>query len=340
MGRTQRDEAVREACVSLARIQDFDTTSLPRTEELGSSLDFRRAVDPANDLISLYKQIPRDAVRHLNQQFASTLKNRSNIDFKLFNDVLTFDANQSNPSDARDNLIKKIEDAYNGSFNDLHPIISYTTGRHTDFAKLGDDARAAIQEIEDKAEALKTDLIEKSEQAKSILAEIRETAAEQGVSQQAIYFGEEHKKHSDAASTWLKATICLTIGLAFYALATIFLHKWPLLSPEDAYETTQLAVGKVLVFATIASFLVLSGKNYMAHKHNAVVNKHRQNALVTYRALVDAGGDSANRDIVLARAADCIFSDQPSGFSNLDGTNTSSAPHFTLSPSGISAGVG
>ncbi|MFA7054049.1 MAG: carboxypeptidase-like regulatory domain-containing protein, partial [Kiritimatiellia bacterium] len=36
------------------------------------------------------------------------------------------------------------------------------------------------------------------------------------------------------------------------------------------------------------------------------VNRHRQNALITYRAIVEAAGDQANRDVVLAKAAECI----------------------------------
>ncbi|MBX3182885.1 MAG: hypothetical protein KIT72_18170 [Polyangiaceae bacterium] len=74
----------------------------------------------------------------------------------------------------------------------------------------------------------------------------------------------------------------------------------------------------MLVFASMAYFLILAARNYMAHRHNAIVNKHRQNSLVTYRALVEAAGDAVNRDIILAKAADSIFGQQTTGFTKHD----------------------
>ena len=45
-------------------------------------------------------------------------------------------------------------------------------------------------------------------------------------------------------------------------------------------------------------------------------SRHRQNSLLTYRALVEAAGEGGTEDIVLAHAASCIFSPQETGFSN------------------------
>jgi hypothetical protein len=61
-----------------------------------------------------------------------------------------------------------------------------------------------------------------------------------------------------------------------------------------------------------------------------VVNRHRQNALATYVALVKAAGQEANRDVVLAKAADCIFSAQPTGFGKEHSTDTGSVSLVNL----------
>jgi len=61
--------------------------------------------------------------------------------------------------------------------------------------------------------------------------------------------------------------------------------------------------------------LYLSAKNFIANKHNSIVNKHRQNALMTFKALVDAAKNPQNQDIVLTHAASCIFSPQSTGYS-------------------------
>ena len=73
--------------------------------------------------------------------------------------------------------------------------------------------------------------------------------------------------------------------------------------------------------------LFLSAKNFLTHKHNAIVNKHRQNALVTFQALVDAAKDESCKDIILTHASSCIFSPQETGYSkggsNPSGSNRS-----------------
>ena len=105
-------------------------------------------------------------------------------------------------------------------------------------------------------------------------------------------------------------------------------------------EAIQLAVSKILVFATIGSFVLLSAKNYMASRHNAVVNKHRQNSLATYQALVEAAGDQANRDIVLTKAAESVFGAQPTGFAKSDGAEGAALSMVNLAPSVLKHGAG
>lgn len=135
-----------------------------------------------------------------------------------------------------------------------------------------------------------------------------------------------------AARKWMRATRWLTFGMAAFATIALFLHKCPLLAPTNTYETIQLVVGKALIFSTIAYFMILSAKNFLAHRHNAIVNKHRQNALSTYRAIVEAGGDAANRDIILTKAAECIFAPQPTGFGRADAGEPASISMVSLAP--------
>lgn len=118
-----------------------------------------------------------------------------------------------------------------------------------------------------------------------------------------------------------------------YGIIAVFLHKIPILSPNNAYDTVQLAVSKVVIFIALFYALTLSAKNYLAHKHSQFVNKHRQNALATYKAIADAAHDEAGRDIVLSHAADCIFSPQETGYiSNKSGSSADSSPTLQILP--------
>ena len=116
-----------------------------------------------------------------------------------------------------------------------------------------------------------------------------------------------------------------------YAVLAIVLHKIPWLTPTDAFQSAQLIAGKVLVFAVIAYMLVLFARNFLSHQHNAIVNKHRQNALMTFTALVDAAKEEDHSDIVLLHAAQCIFSPQETGYAKQAGSRPGvTAPIFEL----------
>ena len=85
----------------------------------------------------------------------------------------------------------------------------------------------------------------------------------------------------------------------------------------------QLISSKFLIFAVLGYLLLMAARNYTTHKHNSVVNRHRQNALLTYRALVEASAGKGTEDIILAHAASCIFSPQETGFSHGKGDSSS-----------------
>lgn len=183
-----------------------------------------------------------------------------------------------------------------------------------DFAALEREARAAVQAAADNAAELTADLEKNKQEVQKILDKVRRVAAEQGVSQQAIYFQQDSSTHDTDAGIWQTRTIYLAIGLVVYAALSATFHKWTWLAPTNNYDAFQLGLSKLLIFVVIAYMLLLSARNFLAHKHNAIVNKHRQNALLTFNALVDAAKGEDRKDIVLTCAAACIFSPQETGY--------------------------
>lgn len=283
--------------------------------QLGRDLNFQEVIPAATRLIGLYRQISLSVLEDFPQQQLETLKNQSNADYNRFEQMLKFSPKQENAYGVRNNLIQEINSAYQGTFNSLQPMIAYSTSKSADFKRLETEARAMLQAIEDKANELTKKLEGDKKVSEEILENIRKVAAEQGVSQQAIYFRDAAAEHETEAEKWRKQTIRLALVLGGYAVLTVGLHKIPWIKPDDVYQTVQLAISKVLIFAVLSYMLYLSTKNYLAHKHNAVINKHRQNALMTYEALVDAAKDIVNREVILTHASACIFAPQPTGYS-------------------------
>ena len=315
MARSSSPEVRNEAESSLGRLQRFDVNQLPRESELGTELNFRTAVEPAERLVSLYKRLALTALDDLPVAALQQIRDRANSDYSYLKQVLDFKvATQSNPQQTRDSLVAQITQIYEQSFQVLHPYIAYSLHRSADFQRLDSDARATMQAIADRAKNLEAQLQQHESEAKRVLDEVRKVAAEEGVTQQSIHFKNEAERHEAEAAAWQAKTAKLGWGLGAYAAISILLHKIPFLAPVNSFETVQLAVSKVLVFSVLAYMLFLAARNFLGHKHNSIVNRHRQNALMTHKALIEGASDSGVRDAIMVQAAGCIFSPQGTGY--------------------------
>lgn len=130
---------------------------------------------------------------------------------------------------------------------------------------------------------------------------------------------------------WLRALISLGLVLLGYTLWTLFNSQSDLFKAESGYGSVQIAVSKFLVFSVLAYGVLACAKNYQSHRHNSVVNKHRQNALMTFRTFTESGGTLDARDTILNHAAAAIYAPVDSGYvRNEERGYGSSMPSMTL----------
>lgn len=308
-------ENIQECTESLRRVQEFNTSELGRAEELGQRLNFVEAIPFADELLGLYKRIPLGSLEDFTNQQLEEIKKQADSDYNLFNQILDFDVESSDAYSRRTNIIEKLKGRRDSLFSAIWQFIAYGVARSTDTSLLEAKARAAIQRIQDDSSRLTQEMENAKNQAENALEAIRAVASEQGVSQQAIYFKDESSEQEQLAIKWLKITYGFATAVGIFSLLSIFLHKIPFITPTSTGEMIQLVSSKILIFSVLGYMLIMSARNYSTHKHNAIVNRHRQNALLTYRAIVSAAGDLNTHDIVLAHASSCIFSPQETGFS-------------------------
>lgn len=300
---------------ALERIQSFEPETLGRVDDLGRQMNFADAVKSAESIIAVYKRIPVSALSDFTDSQLNAIQGQANADYNVFKQILDFNAASGDAVSIRTSILNNIKVRRDQVFDQLWQYVAYGVARITDTSLLETQARATIQGIEDQAEKLTEQLNKAKVDADSALAAIRAVASEQGVSQQAIYFKDEAAAQEVLADNWLTYTYRFAGGLGTFAILSLFLHKFEWIKPENTGEMFQLITSKVLIFTVLGYLLILAARNYTTHKHNAVVNRHRQNALLTYRAIVTAAEDTGTQDIVLAYAASCIFSPQETGFS-------------------------
>lgn len=315
-----------EALESLTRMQKFDVNSLPREGELGRELNFTAAVEPARLLVELHKRLSVTALDDFPDHFLTIVRDNANNHFQLFTQASEFSVAQQDPNTVRQSIVKSMTTAYQPAFIALSPLVSYSLHRSADFQRLDSEARATLQSIEDRANEFAEEMEQHGKDAKRILEEIRNVAAEEGVTQQAAHFRAESIGHETQAEIWRKRITKLAWTLGSFAVVSLFIHKIPVLAPKDIFDSVQLGISKVLIFSVIAYMLFLSARNFLNHKHNAIVNKHRQNALMTHRALVEAATESGVREAIMLQAASCIFSPQATGYAQVGGDSDGAAP--------------
>lgn len=300
----------------LEEIQNFDVASIARQEDLGKELNFQDAVEPASKLVSLFKRLSLRVLPDLPESMLTTINQQCSANLEKLNAPLAFSTAESNPSSRRNQLIQQIKDAYDSAFKNLLPFIGYANFQAIDFKRLEDEALAITRSMKNESNRISEQSKATLQEANEALQTVRELAAEQGVTQQAEYFKSEAEYHLAQAEQWKTQIYIFAIGTGFYALASLFFHKIPWFSPQNNYEVAQFIVSKVLIFGILSYMLYMAVRNFMSHTHNAVVNKHRQNALLTYKSFVDATGDLQGSEAVLLSAASCIYSPQCTGYTS------------------------
>lgn len=316
-------ESVFTSCrEALERVQTFEPQTLGRVDDLGRQMNFAEAVKPAEAIIAVYKRISLSALSDFTDTQLNAILAQANADYNVFKQILDFNAASSDAVGTRANILANIKVRRDQVFDQLWQYVAYGVARITDTTLLETQARATIQGIHDQAAKLTDQLTKAKSDADTALAAIRAVASEQGVSQQAIYFKDEAASQETLADKWLTYTYRFAAALGVFAVLSLFLHKFEWTRPTGDAEMFQLITSKILIFSVLGYLLILAARNYSTHKHNAVVNRHRQNALLTYRALVTAAEDAGTQDIVLAHAASCIFSPQDTGFAHGKGESS------------------
>ena len=157
-----------------------------------------------------------------------------------------------------------------------------------------------------------------------VLESVKESATAAGVSHHARLFAEEAASHEHAAEAWLRATWIAALFTVLAGVGSVFWF-FKKAAGFTAAQGVQLAVGKILVLSFLVTGVVWIGRIYRSHRHNYVINKHRQNALSTFETFAMAAPDAQTKAAVLLQATQSIFAPQHTGFLAGEGEG----PHST-----------
>ena len=204
-----------------------------------------------------------------------------------------------------DDIASSLWNLYQKAHGNLAPILAHIGTDPGDLGEFKRRATTVVGQIATAKEQVDTMLKE----SKTALDQIKQAAADAGVSQHATIFGEAAERHRRTKYVWLA-------GSAILALATLAL-AWQMagqVADRALSDAIEFVAARIILFGVLSYALVSSVRTYRAEAHNHIVNSHRHHALSTFKIFTAASSDDATRNAVLMQATQCIFSHRPSGF--------------------------
>ena len=288
----------REALDSIVQV---DPESFSQISGHGVTLDLSESVPLVERIVGVFRTIRDSDLDAIPDTLRTQLAHEINRTLGEFQRVRGLDPRNQSP----EKISSSLRGVYQEVYTNLTPILAHVGTDPAGFDELRRQAEAAVSQIASAEERVNA----MGEEADTALAQIKMAAAEAGVSQHAVIFGDVAKRHRKTSYWWLAAS-------AILAIATLWL-AWQMagqVADRNLSDTIQFVAARIILFGVLSYALVSAVRTYRAEAHNHVVNAHRHHALSTFETFTAASSDDATRNAVLMQATQCIFSHRPSGF--------------------------
>lgn len=276
----------------------------------------------------------------------ATMFNLSGELFNSLNEIKNFNVRQGDPNQNYNQLASRLLDRWQQFYNFSISHIGYAKVSSAAVVQECNSIKQTLNEIQLNWAKIVTDykfqkeaddkkLTERISEFEKVLAAAREVSGKAAVSRQALEFETEARGCLIASRLWFVATVCVIV-------ASLFIVYWMFLeAPQKSLtaaatqtittsatndgvstnsnhaitiEALQQTVARILIITLLYSVVVWVARNYFANRHNYTVNRHRRNAMQTFRAFVEGTEDKATQDFILRQAAACAFAPQQTGY--------------------------
>jgi hypothetical protein len=297
----------------LVIIQNYNYKVLSRTEDFGKLLDFSEILLPSKKIFELFILLNIENLNILSMRQLDTLINIIKNILTLYAHVVRYAAGKINPYE-REDLIRRIDNESDFAIETIGPYIAYSQLYDSTANLNAEKVTETIKIYENERQIDQNEIKIIKKEINEILNQVKDVSALKGVTLESGNFSDMSDKYDINAEKWFCSSIIMGIITFLAAIVLSLSYKIPFIAPSNNIESAQLISGKIIILGILSYGLLTCIRNYAAQTHNAVVNRHRQNSLQTYRAFVDAASTNVTRDIVLTHAAAAVFSHLDTGY--------------------------
>jgi hypothetical protein len=303
----EKNKKINEIDKYLTEIINFSIENdLIRTNVLGSALNFGVCKEIFEKIINITAEIKDGPYDQLPFNKLNTLFEQTRAVTEKLNQIKNF--NPETQSSERTNLIMGINDVFETYYSHIFEILSHIKIQKFKPSEFEKEVKTKLKTVRD----ITNEANKKLTEINDILSKTKQVAGKTGVTEYATYFKEEASEHSQKSNEWLRAVVVMSLVVVGWGIILMFWIKRGLTTGE----AVQYAIAKFIVLSALFYILVWVTKNYNAHRHNYIVNKHRSNSLNSFETFVKSTEDPTTKDAVLLQATQSIFSPQPSGYDN------------------------
>lgn len=307
-----------EISMTLKGLIDININALIGIERLGKDGAFQNLCDGYEIARQYFLYMHNTDFTKIPVSILKEIKGSISFFPKFVTELQNTDINLLTNANFRNDLLSRFDNNFHTLIRNTIHILSYAN-------QISDnrvDIKSQINELISEANSEVDKIAKQSKNATKYLADMQEAAGKIAVSNYAKFFGDEAAINLDSSNKWLRGILVSSVlTIAFVILSFFF---FPI--PDDAtiakivhYTSTKLIVLSILYF-----LIVWCAKNFNSQRHNYIINRHRENALTTFKAFVDAAEEDINvKNAVLLQATWSIFSVQNTGYSK-DGSETES----------------
>jgi hypothetical protein len=300
------------ATVLTNEISTSDVDLLVRASALGNASfeearqDFSETIMLFRQLVPLMQSVPTAIVEEIGARAEATVG--------VIDEISKFDlAGQPSPMDVRGGLIRKFASENSKNQKTLIPYVAAAGYQSLDPATVRQSVADALAHAQVSAEQLSKEQAEITRKMEDALHAVQESAGKAGVARQSETFAIEATAHGNESTLWLRWTLVFgAAALAWTVVGFFILH--PSDNSKDAGDIAAYLSGRLVVLSILLFGLGYSARQTSAHRHNQIVNRHRQNALTTFEAFVASTDDPETKNAVLLEATRAIFTAQQSGY--------------------------